>query len=104
MLIIMCIFYCLLSVCACVDTYLIFVCCREGSVVAHFWLVMSVPVSHVGTVTLEKVTESLEKGLRRYAGSMEEEVACFNGYIIHVPTLFVSGEYRGGKGSVLCVC
>lgn len=66
---------------------------REGSVVAHFWLVMSVPVSHVGTVTLEKVTESLEKGLRRYSGSIEEDVARFNGYIIHVPTLFVSGEY-----------
>lgn len=70
------------------------VCCREGSVVAHFWIVMSVPGSHVGRVTLEKVTASLEKGLRWYGRSGEEETACLGGYILHLPSLSVSGENK----------
>ncbi|XP_041789856.1 transmembrane protease serine 6 [Chelmon rostratus] len=63
----------------------------EGSVVAHFWIVMSVPCSHVGRVTLEKVTGSLEEGLRWHGGaSKEEETACINGYVLHLPSLSVS--------------
>lgn len=61
----------------------------EGSVVAHFWIVLSVPSSHVQMVTLSKVTESLEEGFRSYRGS-EEETANVDGYLLHLPSLFVS--------------
>jgi len=70
--------------------------CREGSVVAHFWIVLSVPSSLVGRVTLERVTSSLATGLRDYRGSEVEETASIDGYLLHLPTLFVSGE----QGSV----
>ncbi|KAM9857053.1 transmembrane protease serine 6 [Aulostomus maculatus] len=62
----------------------------EGSVVAHFWMVMSVPSSHVGRVTLRKVTGSLEEGLREHRGSEQEETASLDGYILHLPSLSVS--------------
>ncbi|XP_068177212.1 transmembrane protease serine 6 isoform X2 [Antennarius striatus] len=61
----------------------------EGSVVVHFWVVMSVPSSHVGRVTLERVTRSLYDGLRRNVGS-KQEAACINGYLLHLPSLSVS--------------
>ncbi len=82
-----------------------FVCCREGSVVAHFWIVMSVPDSHVGKVTLERVTGSLENGLRWYGWLEKEETAFFDGYLLHLPSLSVSGESkRGAEGGTMCVC
>ncbi|XP_030591238.1 transmembrane protease serine 6 [Archocentrus centrarchus] len=62
----------------------------EGSVVAHFWIVLSIPSSHAGRVTLEKVTSSLEEGLRGYNRSKVEETASFDGYRLHLPMLFVS--------------
>lgn len=71
--------------------YLIF--CREGSVVAHLWMVMSVPISHVGTVTVEKVSKSLQKGLKRYAGS-DKQMGSHSDYILHLPSLSVTGESK----------
>ncbi|XP_022593937.1 transmembrane protease serine 6 isoform X1 [Seriola dumerili] len=62
----------------------------EGSVVAHFWIVMSVPSSHVGRVTLKKVTRSLEEDLRGYRESEKQELASFDGYLLHLPSLSVS--------------
>ncbi|KAM7419742.1 hypothetical protein PAMA_016705 [Pampus argenteus] len=65
----------------------------EGSVVAHFWIVLSIPSSHVGRVTLNKVTRSLEESLRRYRRPEEEEIeetASFNGYLLHLPSLSIS--------------
>ncbi|KAG7222512.1 hypothetical protein INR49_004586 [Caranx melampygus] len=69
----------------------------EGSVVAHFFLVMSVPSSHIGRVTLEKVTTSLEDGLRGYSGSEKEELVSFDGYVLHFPSMSVSDCYRYQK-------
>ncbi|XP_037327817.2 transmembrane protease serine 6 [Pungitius pungitius] len=60
-----------------------------GSLVAHFWLVMSVPGSRVGGVTLEEVTRSLEEGLRRCGGSGEEETVVCGGYRLLLPSLSV---------------
>lgn len=71
--------------------------CREGSVVAHSWIVLSIPSSHTVSVTLQKVTSSLEEGLRGYSRSKVEETASFDGYLLHVPTLFVSGEMEKQK-------
>lgn len=58
---------------------------------AHFWLVMSVPSSRVGGVTLAEVTRSLEEGLRRCGGPGEEAVVC-GGYRVLLPSLSVGGE------------
>ncbi|XP_028253490.1 transmembrane protease serine 6 isoform X2 [Parambassis ranga] len=66
----------------------------EGSVVAHFWIVLSVPVSHVGGVTLKKVTSSLEQGLRQGNGSKQGETVMCDGYLFHIPSLSVSDCYR----------
>ncbi|XP_041838233.1 transmembrane protease serine 6 [Melanotaenia boesemani] len=62
----------------------------EGSVVAHFWVVLSVPSSHVGRVTLERVTRSLEEGLRGSGGSEVEETTSTDGYLLNLSTLLVS--------------
>lgn len=61
----------------------------EGSVVAHFWIILSVPRSHSDRVTLQRVISSLEEGLRGSRGS-QEETASFNGYVFHLPALTVS--------------
>ncbi|KAG7486041.1 transmembrane protease serine 6 [Solea senegalensis] len=66
----------------------------EGSVVAHFWIVMSVPSSHVERVTLMRVTRSLEEGLRGYRGSVAAQMASLNGYVFYLPSLSVSDCYH----------
>ncbi|MEQ2159158.1 hypothetical protein GOODEAATRI_019727, partial [Goodea atripinnis] len=66
----------------------------QGSVVAHFWIVLSVPSSHIGIVTGETVTRSLEDGFKWYSKSVGEETADVDGYLFHLPTLFVSGERK----------
>ncbi|CAK6975057.1 transmembrane protease serine 6 [Scomber scombrus] len=69
----------------------------EGSVVAHFWIVLSVPSSHVERVRLDKVTSSLVEGLRGYWRSEEEETVSFDGYLLHLPSLSISDCYRYQK-------
>ncbi|XP_029014391.1 transmembrane protease serine 6 isoform X2 [Betta splendens] len=68
----------------------------EGSVVAHFWLVMSVPSSHVGRVTVNEVTSSLVDGLRGGGGAQGEALSV-DGYLLHVPSLFVTDCHRYQK-------
>ncbi|XP_039859869.1 transmembrane protease serine 6 [Simochromis diagramma] len=62
----------------------------EGSVVAHFWILLNIPSSHAEGVTLEKVRRSLVEGLKGYSRSKVEETASFDGYLFHLPTLSVS--------------
>ncbi|XP_060922999.1 transmembrane protease serine 6 [Limanda limanda] len=62
----------------------------NGSVVAHVWIVMSVPSSHVGWLTQTKVATSLAKGLREAGGSEEGQVVFVDGYFLHLPSLSVS--------------
>ncbi|XP_043971515.1 transmembrane protease serine 6 isoform X2 [Gambusia affinis] len=69
----------------------------QGSVVAHFWIVLSVPSSHVGKVTVEEVTRSLEDGLRWYGSSQRGETANVDGFLFHLPTLCVTDCYRYQK-------
>ncbi|XP_052382051.1 transmembrane protease serine 6-like [Oncorhynchus keta] len=57
----------------------------EGSVVAHFWLVLSVPDSHVGKVTMERVSSCLHSLLGAYRGSDREETANYGEYLLHLP-------------------
>ncbi|XP_026216677.1 transmembrane protease serine 6 isoform X2 [Anabas testudineus] len=69
----------------------------EGSVVAHFWLVMSVPSSHVWRVTVNKVTTTLEEGMRRSGAPGDESTVNVDGYRLHLPSLSVSDCYRYQK-------
>uniref|UniRef100_A0A3Q2CUC7 Transmembrane serine protease 6 n=1 Tax=Cyprinodon variegatus TaxID=28743 RepID=A0A3Q2CUC7_CYPVA len=69
----------------------------QGSVVAHFWIVFSVPSSHIEKVTAEKVTRSLKDGFRWYSGSKGDDTANLNGYLFQLSTLFVSDCYRYQK-------
>ncbi|KAM6972405.1 transmembrane protease serine 6 [Aplochiton taeniatus] len=62
----------------------------EGSVVAHFWLVLSVPSSHVGKVTLERVTSSLEGQLRQYRGAEQGDTATYRGYLLSLPSFVIT--------------
>ncbi|XP_053275740.1 transmembrane protease serine 6 [Pleuronectes platessa] len=63
----------------------------NGSVVAHVWIVMSVPSSQVGWLTQTKVATSLVKGLREAGGSGEEgQEVSVDGYLLHLPSLSVS--------------
>ncbi|XP_061576527.1 transmembrane protease serine 6 isoform X2 [Cololabis saira] len=61
----------------------------DGSVVAHFWIVLSIPSSHVMKVTQETVIKSLQEGLRWYSESEMEETASFDDYLLHLPTMSV---------------
>ncbi|XP_062322131.1 transmembrane protease serine 6 [Osmerus eperlanus] len=54
----------------------------EGSVVAHFWLLLSVPGSHVGKVNLERVNSSLLGRL--------EQTASYWGYKLHLPSFSIT--------------
>ncbi|XP_038835127.1 transmembrane protease serine 6-like isoform X2 [Salvelinus namaycush] len=62
----------------------------EGSVVAHFWLVLSVPGSHVGKVTMEQVSSCLQSLLGAYRGSDREETANYGGYLLHLPSFSIT--------------
>ncbi|XP_041725627.1 transmembrane protease serine 6 [Coregonus clupeaformis] len=62
----------------------------EGSVVAHFWLVLSVPGSHVGKVTMERVNSSLQSLLGSYRGSDREETANYGEYLLHLPSFSIT--------------
>lgn len=75
---------------------------REGSVVAHFWLVLSVPDSHVGKVTMERVSSCLHSLLGAYRGSDREETANYGEYLLHLPSFSITGERERnvGKGPV----
>ncbi|XP_029951136.1 transmembrane protease serine 6-like [Salarias fasciatus] len=66
----------------------------EGSVVVHFWVLMSIPGSHAGRVTLQKVASSLQGGLRGLGRPEGEETASVGGYLLHLATLTVSDCYR----------
>lgn len=80
-------------------------CCRQGSVVAHFWLVMSVPGSHIGRVTLETVTTSLEKGLKWHGETKNDEFIHLHGLVLHLASLSVRGESKmAAEGGRKCVC
>ncbi|XP_031689306.1 transmembrane protease serine 6 isoform X2 [Oncorhynchus kisutch] len=66
----------------------------EGSVVAHFWLVLSVPDSHVGKVTMERVSSCLHSLLGAYRGSDREETANYGEYLLHLPSFSITDCYR----------
>ncbi|KAL2086971.1 hypothetical protein ACEWY4_018030 [Coilia grayii] len=63
----------------------------EGSVVAHFWLVLSVPQSRAGAdgVTLQRVTSRLQQLLAAHTSPGAEDTASYHGFLLHLPSLSV---------------
>ncbi|XP_028830286.1 transmembrane protease serine 6 isoform X2 [Denticeps clupeoides] len=61
----------------------------EGSLVAHFWLILSVPESHVATMTLSRLNSSLQKHLAGFTSRASEEAASFEGYLLHLPSISI---------------
>ncbi|XP_061087416.1 transmembrane protease serine 6 [Conger conger] len=59
----------------------------EGSLVAHFWLTLSVPKSHVEKVTLERVSGSLMSSFLVYS---KGDMAIIQGYLIYLPTFSIT--------------
>ncbi|TSK62641.1 Transmembrane protease serine 6 [Bagarius yarrelli] len=66
----------------------------EGSIVAHFWLILSLPESHAGKVTLQKVNESLLGSLQSFSEKGVKDTVSLEGYLLHRSSFFISDCYR----------
>ncbi|KAJ8001646.1 hypothetical protein DPEC_G00171630 [Dallia pectoralis] len=62
----------------------------EGSLLAHFWLVLSIPSSHDEKVTMERVNSSLHSRLEAYRGSQRDTIASCGGYLIDIPDFSIT--------------
>ncbi|XP_030638419.1 transmembrane protease serine 6 [Chanos chanos] len=58
----------------------------DGSIVAHFWLLLSVPASHVEKVSLRQVNDSIHKGLHMYKVRGAENSTVCEDYLLHLPS------------------
>ncbi|XP_007231264.3 transmembrane protease serine 6 isoform X2 [Astyanax mexicanus] len=66
----------------------------EGSVVAHFWLLLSLPESHAEKITMEKVNESLWGGLQSFREREVEQTVNYEGYLLHLLSFSITDCYR----------
>ncbi|XP_031419362.2 transmembrane protease serine 6 [Clupea harengus] len=62
----------------------------EGSVVAHFWLALSVPKSHADAVTLQRVSRRLQLHLAGYSSRGAEDTAGYGGYLLHLSSFSIT--------------
>ncbi|XP_026989276.1 transmembrane protease serine 6 [Tachysurus fulvidraco] len=62
----------------------------EGSVVAHFWLILSLPESHVGKVTMQIVNESLLGILQSFRETGDKDTVHSEGYLLHLSSFSLS--------------
>ena len=62
---------------------------REGSLVSHFWLILSVPKSRVEKVTLEHVSGRMFGSLLAYS---KGDRANIQGYLVYLPTFSITGK------------
>ncbi|XP_076871878.1 transmembrane protease serine 6 [Brachyhypopomus gauderio] len=62
----------------------------EGSVVAHFWLVLSLPNSHVERVTVQRVNESLWRTLQSFRERDVEGRAVYCSYVLLLPSFSIT--------------
>lgn len=69
-------------------------CCfhSEGSVVAHFWLILSLPESHAGKVTMQKVNESLLGTLQSFREAGVKDTVSLEGYLLLLSSFSISGN------------
>lgn len=70
-------------------------CCfhSEGSVMAHFWLILSLPESHAGKVTVQKVSESLLGTMQRFQETGVEDTVSFEGYQFLLSSFSITGNH-----------
>ncbi|XP_062852989.1 transmembrane protease serine 6 isoform X2 [Trichomycterus rosablanca] len=66
----------------------------EGSVVAHFWLILSIPESHAPTITMQKVNESLLGTLQSFKATSVEVTVSYSGYLFLLSSFSISDCYR----------
>ncbi|KAJ8263894.1 hypothetical protein GJAV_G00142810 [Gymnothorax javanicus] len=59
----------------------------DGSLIVYLWFILSVPESHDNMVTVDFVGRRLTSHLKALS---EEDIASFQGYDIHLPTVFIS--------------
>lgn len=64
--------------------------CREGSVVAHFWLRLWVPVSRVETVSVARLNESVFRELQRFTDA--QQICRYEGFQLLMPSLSFTGD------------
>ncbi|XP_051985798.1 transmembrane protease serine 6 isoform X1 [Xyrauchen texanus] len=62
----------------------------EGSVAAHFWLLLSLPVSHVEKVNMQRVNESLYGELQRFRDTHAEHTCSYDGFLLLLPSLIIT--------------
>lgn len=62
----------------------------EGSVVAHFWLILSLPESHAGKVTMQKVNESLLGTLQSFREAGVKDTVSLEGYLLLLSSFSIS--------------
>lgn len=74
-------------------------CCfhSKGSVVAHFWLILSIPESHAGKVTMQKVNESLLGTLQSFSETGVKDTVSLDGYLLFLSSFSISGNSRSMK-------
>lgn len=64
--------------------------CREGSVVAHFWLRLSVPVSHAEKVSVARLNASVFRELQRFTDA--QQISSYEGFQLLLPSLSITGN------------
>lgn len=77
------------------NTFLTLVKCgfhSECSVVAHFWLILSLPESHVGKVTMQMVNESLLGILQSFRETGDKDTVNSEGYLLLLSSFSLSGN------------
>lgn len=69
-------------------------CCfhSEGSVVAHFWLILSLPESHAGKVTMQKVNESLLETMQSFRETGVKDTVSLEGYLLLLSSFSITGN------------
>ncbi|XP_048056798.1 transmembrane protease serine 6 isoform X2 [Megalobrama amblycephala] len=60
----------------------------EGSVVAHFWLRLSVPVSHVEKVSVARLNASVFRELQRFTDA--QQISSYEGFQLLLPSLSIT--------------
>lgn len=66
--------------------------CRDGSLVAHFWLILSVPSSQRDDVSVQRVNESLYRELQRFTDTQQQHICTYEGFQILLSSLSLTGN------------
>ncbi|XP_067316614.1 transmembrane protease serine 6 isoform X2 [Pseudorasbora parva] len=64
----------------------------EGSLVAHFWLRLSVPISHVEKVSVLRLNESVFRELQRFSDALQ--ISSYEGFQMPLPSLSFTDCYH----------